>query len=44
LRRGVPIPDAVHEEGYFDQPHMTRSLRRWVGLTPARISAAGKSA
>jgi len=43
LRRGVPIPDAVHEEGYFDQSHMTRSLRRWVGRTPARIAAAGKS-
>ena len=40
LRRGVSIPDAVHEEGYFDQPHMTRSLRRWVGRTPARIAAA----
>jgi Helix-turn-helix domain len=43
LRRGVPIPDAVHGEGYFDQPHMTRSLRRWVGRTPAQIAAAGKS-
>jgi AraC-like DNA-binding protein len=42
LRRGVPIPDAVHEEGYFDQPHMTRSLRRWVGRTPAQIAASGK--
>jgi Helix-turn-helix domain len=41
LRRGVPIPDVVHEGGYFDQPHMTRSLKRWVGHTPARI-AAGK--
>jgi Helix-turn-helix domain len=43
LRRGVPIFEAIHEEGYFDQPHMTRSLRRWVGRTPARISTAGKS-
>jgi hypothetical protein len=40
LRLGVSIPDAVHEEGYFDQPHMTRSLRRWVGHTPAQIAAA----
>ena len=38
LRRGVPIPDVVHEEGYFDQPHMTRSLKRWVGHTPARVA------
>jgi len=38
LRGGVPIPDVVHEEGYFDQAHMTRSLKRWVGRTPARIA------
>lgn len=42
LRRGVSIPEAVHEEGYFDQPHMTRSLKRWVGHTPAQIIAASK--
>jgi hypothetical protein len=42
LRRGVAIPDAIHEEGYFDQPHMTRSLKRWIGRTPAKIAAAGK--
>jgi hypothetical protein len=40
LRWGVPIPDVVHEEGYFDQSHMTRSLKRWVGHTPARIATA----
>jgi hypothetical protein len=40
LRRGVPIPDVVHEEDYFDQSHMTRSLKRWVGRTPARIATA----
>jgi hypothetical protein len=40
LRRGVPIPDVVHEEGYFDQSHMTRSLKRWVGHKPARIATA----
>jgi hypothetical protein len=40
LRHGVPIPDVVHEEGYFDQSHMTRSLKRWVGRTPARIATA----
>jgi hypothetical protein len=40
LRRGIPIPDVVHEEGYFDQAHMTRSLKRWVGHTPARIATA----
>lgn len=37
LRRGRPISDAVHEAGYFDQPHLTRSLKQWVGHTPAQI-------
>ena len=40
LGRGISIPDVVHEEGYFDQAHMTRSLKRWVGSTPARIATA----
>jgi hypothetical protein len=34
LRRGVPIADAFHDEGYFHQPHMTRSLRRWAARRP----------
>ena len=37
LRRGNPITDAVHEIGYFDQPHLTRSLKQWIGHTPAQI-------
>jgi AraC-like DNA-binding protein len=37
LRRGVSILDAVHQAGYFDQAHLTRSLRRWIGETPARV-------
>jgi hypothetical protein len=37
LRRGNPITDAVHEIGYFDQPHLTRSLKKWIGHTPAQI-------
>ncbi len=42
LRRGVLIADAALEAGYFDQPHMTRALKRWVGHTPAQIVRAGK--
>jgi hypothetical protein len=37
LREGVSILDAVHEAGYFDQPHLTRSLSRRIGQTPAEI-------
>jgi AraC-like DNA-binding protein len=38
LQQGVPILDAVYEAGYADQPHMTRSLRRFMGQTPAQIA------
>ena len=37
LRQGTPVFDTVYEVGYFDQPHMTRSLKQWVGHTPAQI-------
>ncbi|MQA28468.1 MAG: helix-turn-helix domain-containing protein [Luteitalea sp.] len=37
LRQGVSILDTVHEAGYFDQPHLTRSLKHLIGQTPARI-------
>jgi AraC-like DNA-binding protein len=37
LREGVPILDVVSRLGYFDQAHLTRSFRRFIGETPARI-------
>lgn len=37
LREGASILDAAHEAGYFDQAHLTRSLRGLIGQTPARI-------
>jgi AraC-like DNA-binding protein len=37
LQRGVAILDAVHDAGYFDQAHLTRSLRHYIGQTPAGI-------
>lgn len=39
LMRGTPIADTVFEAGYFDQPHLTRALRHWIGRTPAQILA-----
>ncbi|MFB4307774.1 helix-turn-helix domain-containing protein [Actinomadura sp. GTD37] len=33
LREGVPSLEVVHRLGYYDQPHMARSLRRFVGRT-----------
>src|SRR5262245_20028230 len=41
LKQGVSILDTVHGAGYFDQPHLTRSLGRFVGQTPVEIIHAG---
>jgi AraC-like DNA-binding protein len=37
LRGGVSILDVVSRAGYFDQAHLTRSLRRFIGETPTKI-------
>lgn len=37
LRQGVSIPDVLYEAGYYDQPHLTRSLKQFIGHTPAQI-------
>lgn len=37
LQQGVSILDTVEEAGYYDQPHLTRSLKRFMGQTPAQI-------
>ena len=34
LEQGIPILETVHEAGYYDQPHLTRELKRFVGHTP----------
>ncbi len=34
LRSGASIADAVHQAGYYDQAHLTRSLKRRIGVTP----------
>lgn len=38
LEQGVSILDTVAEAGYFDQPHLTRALKQFVGYTPAQLS------
>jgi AraC-like DNA-binding protein len=43
LEQGISILNAVHLAGYADQPHMTRSLKRFVGQTPAQIARLSKS-
>ena len=37
LEEGTSILDTVHQAGYADQPHLTRSLKRFIGRTPAQI-------
>jgi hypothetical protein len=37
LREGVSIVEAAHLAGYFDQAHLTRSLKHLIGQTPAKI-------
>jgi hypothetical protein len=37
LREGASILDVVNSAGYFDQAHLSRSLRHFIGETPARI-------
>lgn len=37
LAHGTGILDVVAQLGYFDQSHLTHSLKRFVGRTPAQI-------
>jgi AraC-like DNA-binding protein len=37
LKDGVSILDAVQLAGYFDQAHLTRSLKRLIGETPTKV-------
>jgi hypothetical protein len=37
LRQGVSILDTVHDAGYFDQAHLTRSLKHLIGQTPVEV-------
>ena len=38
LEQGTPILDTALELGYFDQAHLTNSLKRFIGETPAQIA------
>jgi hypothetical protein len=41
LRGGATILDAVHEACYYDQAHLTRSMRALIGQTPADVQRGG---
>ncbi|GIH93794.1 helix-turn-helix domain-containing protein [Planobispora siamensis] len=41
IREGVPAHDVIHRLGYFDQPHLARSLSRYIGRTATQLSRRG---
>lgn len=43
IEQGTPILDVTHEFGYFDQSHLTNSLKRFVGQTPSQILALSQN-
>ncbi len=38
LKQGTSILDTAFQLGYFDQAHLTHSLKRFIGQTPAQIA------
>lgn len=38
LEAGLPPLEVARRAGYADQPHLTRSLKRFVGQTPAQVA------
>lgn len=37
LQQGVSILDTMFELDYYDQPHLTRCLKQWIGRTPNQL-------
>ncbi|GAB3762810.1 helix-turn-helix domain-containing protein [Microlunatus parietis] len=37
IMEGMPPVEVVHRLGYFDQPHLTRSLARYIGRTVRQL-------
>jgi AraC-like DNA-binding protein len=42
LSSGRPIAEVALECGFADQPHLTRTFKRAVGVTPGRFVSAGR--
>ncbi|MEW2305245.1 helix-turn-helix domain-containing protein [Streptomyces sp. NPDC006655] len=43
IQDGVSAQDVVHRLGYFDQPHLARSLTRYIGRTATRLSSPDRT-
>ncbi|MFI2206434.1 helix-turn-helix domain-containing protein [Streptomyces sp. NPDC020192] len=39
IQEGASAQEVVHRLGYFDQPHLARSLTRYIGRTATQLSA-----
>jgi Helix-turn-helix domain len=44
LLQGVSVQDVLQVSGYTDQPHLTRSLKHFLGQTPAKFMPHGTEA
>jgi hypothetical protein len=42
LEQGISLLEVTYQAGYADQSHMTRSLKHFIGYTPAQIAQMGK--
>lgn len=40
LSQGISITETINQTGYYDQPHLTRALKKYAGHTPAEIAAS----
>lgn len=43
LKQGVSIANVAYQAGYFDQPHLTRSLKHFIGQTPTELLGEDRS-
>lgn len=39
IQEGLPVHQVVYRLGYFDQPHLARSLTRYIGRTATQLRA-----
>lgn len=42
LQSGLPISETAYQTGYFDQSHLTRSVKPLLGQTPAQIAKSSE--
>ncbi|HJG90594.1 MAG TPA: AraC family transcriptional regulator, partial [Brachybacterium massiliense] len=43
LGAGAPVLEVVHGLGFYDQPHLSRALARFIGLTATQLARGGQA-